>query len=301
VRILALALVALIASGQEREVIPERPISELLASTKAGEMAWGAVLAGRNRLPQYIPQIVELLRHPDVRVRAAALDGLIRLGARVPVTALEPLLSEQFDAVMILAANHLDTIGPFLMKLVSAPRKNDEWMVITSLLAMNPPPGFGALLLRNWQFRLRVEILDDSHIRMPKDNQTGGFCGDDFSPIVSGFPQVGHYYIEDVVGSTPRFPGPHPLSYTINGKCSLGIEPRELELKLLLALSGEPSAPAGVILIATLRDFVGRLRAGLMRNGFLTESDIEASKTAIAARDERPDKAKPLPALDWIF
>jgi hypothetical protein len=83
--------------------------------------------------------------------------------------------------------------------------------------------------------------------------------------------------------------------------CSTLIGPQELELKLLLSLSGEPSGPAGVVPITTLRQFVGRLRTGLMRNGFLNESEIEASRNAITASDKRSDKTVPLPTIDWRF
>jgi hypothetical protein len=88
---LSLFLLAFTALAQTSD-----PSAQVEARLKAGsppDLAWVARLAADNRLPQYTPQIIELLNHPDDRVRTNAWTALVTLQARVPDDILEPPLA----------------------------------------------------------------------------------------------------------------------------------------------------------------------------------------------------------------
>src|SRR5215204_5374749 len=69
--------------------------ARLLESQGNRERAWGAYIAGRNGLDDLAPSLVRTLADPALGygpeekiVRQAALDALIRLGAKVPAEVL---------------------------------------------------------------------------------------------------------------------------------------------------------------------------------------------------------------------
>src|SRR5688572_12636035 len=178
--------------------------ARLLESQANAERAWGAYLAGRNGLKDLEPALVGTLSDPALAdgpeeqiVRQAALDALIRLGAKVPAEHLRALPQNFADEVLILLAlapgENRGALLDSFTAMAGDSGHDAHWLVAGNLLAETKAPGFAALLLRDLKVEADIAVMDWNGTYAFGTNGGGGCgCGGSYkSP--EDFPPVSYY------------------------------------------------------------------------------------------------------------
>jgi hypothetical protein len=171
------ALFAQVSPADSAEV---QTVRELLASTDAARLAWGAQLAARYGQQEFVPDIRRLLSSKHEWAQANALDALIRLKAKVPPEELIPLLPRFTDAVIILAVanGHRD----LLFSMLGALKKDDPlngavWVALHESLQNGEPGNYWSMLLREWTIHVVVFVTDTAQPGLLGAVSGGGFGG----------------------------------------------------------------------------------------------------------------------------
>jgi hypothetical protein len=175
-----LATASLYAQVSPADSSEAQMVRELLASTDASRLAWGAQLAARYGRQEFVPDIRRLLGSNHSWVQANALDALIRLKAKVSAEDLIPLPPWFADAVIILAVanGHRD----LLWSMLSALKKDDPlngavWVALNEMLQDGEPGNYWSILLREWTIHVVVYVTDTGHPGLLGASSGGGFGG----------------------------------------------------------------------------------------------------------------------------
>lgn len=198
--------------------------AQLLESQGNRERAWGAYLAGRNGLNDLTPALIRTLSDPMLGygseeriVRQAALDALIRLGAKVPPDVLRAQgdSNEVFILLASAPAENQDALLEMFAAMGGDGGANAYWLAAGNLLAEMKAHGFAALLLRDLKVEADIAVMDwDGNAGFGSDGGGGCGCGG-FYERPEGFPQVSYY---DLMSEAARdavvvAPGKHPVFY----------------------------------------------------------------------------------------
>ncbi len=136
-------------------------VLDMIRSEDSVKAAWGAYHAGKYRLKQHIPALLELVDREHWRpsdasaiVKKAALDALIGLDAPVPAEMLMARLEEEYmpETLILLAKEKSCDDLLHLMDLL--PKDEQEWWVTAGLLTSMRPPGLARRLLWGIRFEL---------------------------------------------------------------------------------------------------------------------------------------------------
>jgi hypothetical protein len=231
---IALLLLSSAAFGGEEP--PSGDVAAVLArlrSDDAGEVAWGAYVAGRDDMKEAVPLLLDVLRPRPERsgkpwplVHRSALDALIRLEARVPPGLLEPHLHGRSRLLaFLLAAREPRENGALLLSIFDRdvgkrPQFGITALAAGNLLCANRTPGFAARLMSG----IRVSLELTVHDGRPSEDLIGigGGAGGRFSDgrvdQPEDFPPYALYRLVPV----PRRPngpaaladGPRPVHFT---------------------------------------------------------------------------------------
>ncbi len=186
--------------GEPRRVLAAG-IRKSLRNDDGAMRAWAAYIAGRERLVEVAPELVALLGReaneplemPNLAIRAAALDALIRMDFRVPLDQLLPhARGDLAPAVTILVArgHQNDTVA--LTRYFDAMEEEDSWnwLAVGNLLLERRAPGFARRLLSHHQTSVTVQVRDTQGEYRPPSGDVVG-CGCTRRP--EGYPPLVFY------------------------------------------------------------------------------------------------------------
>lgn len=317
-----IAAALLTATALAQPASPENQRREIEArfnSTVPTDLAWGAYLAADYGQADYIPRVIELLKHPDGFVQSVALDSLIRLGAKVQGELLAPF--KAIDSALILLARDLRANGPYLNSLLNSPLDSWKWAALSGILVNEPPPGFVGRLFRQWRPQITLRIREDpfGSVNLPG---VARLCSDGFPSYSRGGPPLFIY----VLGSGRNLvtAGPYPVYYqrsTSYSRCGIVPVSDTLTLEFLRVLSGlspesrpRPAEPRFTWRdgtqyrreVQSLRDqfrtFVIQIRDALIAKGHMRPEEVTNLPVfEITTFDDRVDKSTPLPVIDWTL
>ena len=200
--------------------------ARLISSGVNSERAWGAYLVGLYGLKDQTAALVGVLTdtslgagYEENLVRQAALDALIRLGAKVPAETLRALAPNFSDeAIILLAAAPEENRGALLeifAELDGDGRARASWLAVGNLLAETKAHGFASLLMRGLKVEATVEVVDrEGEGGIGFGGGGGCGCGGEYRPD-EGFPPVSYYALTDdaLRGAVVVAPGKHPVFY----------------------------------------------------------------------------------------
>lgn len=288
------------ADGQEKD-----SVARLLASPLDGDRAWGAYLAANYQQRGFVPQVVQLLKSPDARVRLAALDALIRLQADPDEKALTALLDahlEHLDSVLILVARRIVEHREFLMKLLDRELKDGQSLQVNSLLLRSAHPEYAARLLRDWEIRIRDRFTTDAGLVEMRLAPAYAVCADGASGYWPDFPPLRFYFVETIPQRSLNlfFPAPFALGYRVSdnpSRCEGSVDREEMRLALLLELAMGKLIDHGIISRSLytlagsprsleeyksgIEGFVVRLKAALVDKGLLGRGEAASPRIVV--------------------
>lgn len=202
-------------------------VARLLKSQSVKERSWGAYLAGQHGLKEQVPALLETLADtslgdgwPDSVVRQAALDSLIRLGAKVPADALKTLPPGAADEKLILMSRAPEENAAALLEMFDGELAGEDggdarWLAVGNLLVETRAPGFAAALLRGLKFEADISVLDsETNFGYGYGGGCGG-CGGGAGGWPDDFPPVGFYTLVAGAqrGAVVFAPGKYPVYY----------------------------------------------------------------------------------------
>jgi len=164
-----------------------RGIRRALRTGDGAQRAWAAWVAGRERLVEVAPDVLEMLDRevgefretPNLAVRAAALDALIRMDFRAPLDRLLPHAREELaPAVTILVVRgHRNDTGA-LARYFDAMEGEDSWnwLAVGNLLFERRAPGLARRLLARHRTEVTVQVRDTPGAYLPPGGDVVG-CG----------------------------------------------------------------------------------------------------------------------------
>lgn len=200
--------------------------ARLLESRVNSERAWGAYLAGRNGLNELEPALVRTLSDPALAdgpeervVRQAALDALIRLGAKVPAETLSALPHGFANEALVLLASapseNRDALLEAFAVMAAEGGANAHWLAAGNLLAETKARGFAALLLRDLKVEANIFVVDrEENYGFGSGGGGGCGCGGSYEGP-AGFPPVSYYALTGAAGrdAVVVAPGRRPVFY----------------------------------------------------------------------------------------
>jgi hypothetical protein len=145
-----------------------------LARGSPQQRAWAAYWVARDRLDQLTPNLLDALEsyqasgeagssdwNDDDAALLEVLDTLIQLNADVdPDTAGALYVKFPVPALVLLAHSHEDARGALLGIFESTQWWGmEDWLAVADLLAVNPPAGFAARLLKEISVHATVQVL----------------------------------------------------------------------------------------------------------------------------------------------
>jgi hypothetical protein len=195
-------------------------VAARLESASPVDRAWGAYLAQKNGLKQFIPNLIETLRtlngdeSPDAwLVTSGVIDSLIQLEADVPADVIMSLKPRFTDRKVILLARSPLANKDALLELMRN-TSNIVWRAAGNLLAGVKAPGFAALLLNRLHISVSIYVVD------PGTGGAGGgigcgCAGDGFIAVPKDYPPIGFYGLSEqpVRGYVVLAPGPTTIYY----------------------------------------------------------------------------------------
>jgi hypothetical protein len=195
-------------------------VDDLLASSEARDIAWGAYLSGKLDLTGRAPVLATALAlasedesTESEYVRIALLDALIRLKADVEPELLLKLFKQGYRAeTIILLVYAMPRSQAVLLDLADGWLDGTEWTAACNMLADAKTPGFAALLLRHVHVSVTVTVQDESTLgRGHGIGCGGGIRHGSLYPLVKpeGFPPLFYYSLSRYPhgGSTVIAPG----------------------------------------------------------------------------------------------
>jgi hypothetical protein len=127
-----------VAEHDESAPVLERA-SKLLNSNEAADRAWGAYLAGQNKLTVLQPKLEELLRKSEsyefqldeVLVRRSIVDAAINMGAALP----EEIINNMYinDAIVLFAQSPKNYANAILSRFTNE-KNSARWLALGNLL-----------------------------------------------------------------------------------------------------------------------------------------------------------------------
>lgn len=293
-------------------------VATLLASPEASHLAWGAYLAGQRQEARYVPLIAPLLKHENPDVQLAAADALILLKADVPDELLSAFSWDTLTPSLILAAKSPAEHRRFLLSLLDRNLGDIKWVAVHGLLLRDPPPGYAARLLREWEPEVVVYVWEGPYGSGGRRG-VGGATG---TPVVrdrTGFPPLKVYELS--LGPAGRsetqlVEGPFPVAYRRQSDRTTVYDYIDLPTAkgtILYYLAGmkmptwsgnfpwkgelKYREEAGALL-GQYRTSLNQLRQTLLERGLLTEQESKIEpRRRLVIQDQRLDRKIPLPAL----
>jgi hypothetical protein len=205
---------ALYAQVSPANAVEAGTVRELLASNDPVRLAWGAELAGKYGLREFVPELLPLLYWTDERIEEHALDALIRLKAKVPPEELTPLLPRFTPAVVILAmANGQRDL--LLSMLREDQPHGPTWVALNEELIKIGGREYWTALLREWTIHVSIYVTDPGKSVMFQPGTGGGFAGDSLPQNRPGFPPRAAYSLtmSPRLGDMVLVEAPHPVYY----------------------------------------------------------------------------------------
>jgi len=338
------------ASGQEPRAQLAPPVDELsaieeiraevprlLASSDTRELAWATYLVGKHRLTEQVPALLDLLANPpeggrDKRDLAYmnAINSLIELDAEIPPALLLSAYKRYSDEVLFYLSIAPERREETLLRLLEQTSSDEDWFVITSLLAEIRSPRVSAILLKGVEITLLLTVRDDgrTNICPVKGYATGGAQGNFIIP--EGYPPI--TFFSASIGQDPDAPDWHKATFTrrvalprgsayfSNGgsNSSRGRDSYRLEwLARLLGTTGEGLGldlyPVRVVawqnahlylqdlevIRSGVEESYGQLLKRFLDKDLISHADLASLKPGIKAEicDKRKDRAVKLPSV----
>jgi hypothetical protein len=270
-----------------------------LNSASAPERAWGAYLAQKNDLKQFIPDLIEMLRpladepSPDHWLLPAVLDSLIQMGADVPSDAIMSLTGYTTHKLILLSRNPSNYKDALLDLMRN--NKGKEWLAAGNLLTEVRGPGLASLLLNDLHISVSIAVVDPaSGIGIGSGWGSGG-AGDGFVAVPEQYPPIGFYGLADYPrrGFIVLAPGPKTIYYyrlVVDsgaqsgwGDSGLGFDYNEARCEYLAALL--KTTPADLTLKSSY-DFTEEWkgRAPMIRRFKQIRSQVEAKYESVVSK-----------------
>jgi hypothetical protein len=315
VPLFVLLLCAITAFAQSRD--PSAEVEARLAAGTPPDLAWAARIAADNKLPQYTPQLIEMLHHSDNRVRANSWAALVALQARLPDDILEGPVRAGNDAALILLVLNSPE---FAARLLEENRLNDKaWIVLNSWLF---PKVNAGRMLHEWTMPVTVYVADKGvHVWTQVVNKNMD-CADSFpvGPDPYPPPRVPHIR-QSVAQETQTTSGPHPLNYAFDGlgyclRPVTDISRDQYTLDFLRALANFDEAPPHPVIrytneaqyrtatktaLRNLRAYYNRLHAALIAKGAIPAGDHTIPPLKVTVEDQRTKPLPVLPEIRWLL
>jgi hypothetical protein len=192
-----------------------------LDSISAQNRAWGAYYAAQTKDTTFLPKLEGLAEQweplppaswdsgyygapPKLDGRqtnerdamTAVLDGVILLGGKLPAATLQTLANYfPVQTAVLLARLSHDEIEPTLLHLYHDPTVENPvaQRLVAEMLAVHPPPGFAASLMKGTTVLSVVEVVNPEN-GLHSGQPVGGICGDGGLPDPE-WPVVGQYRV----------------------------------------------------------------------------------------------------------
>jgi hypothetical protein len=194
--------------GQEPDMA--RRVTELLASPKVIDKAWGAFWAGRLHTEPLNDLLIrelaaENLSDGDVSdgeqgaYLLTLFDALIESGVTVPVEVLLPFKDLHRDEVLILLARHPDN-GAALLAMLEEGMSDPQWLTINNLLLQSRSERFLRRTLSDLNITHQFLLADQEGVG--QGGGSGGGAYDGTRQLLKGFPPIGVYQLTE--GENPN-------------------------------------------------------------------------------------------------
>ncbi len=232
------------AAAQDESMPVLERASKLLNSNEAADRAWGAYLAGQNKLKVLQPKLEELLQKTDrfqfeeVLVRRSIVDAAINMGAALP----EEIINKMYinDAIVLWAQSPQNYANAMLSRFANE-TNSARWLAL------------GNLLLEIKERRLPLALIKDMkvipvtvRVHDPEDvgPGQGGSGGPGFISvkIPVGFPPLGIYYFMNApfpIPSAASARGPDDRRHSPNEVVHTFIGPRMVYVRRQMINPGD--------------------------------------------------------------
>jgi hypothetical protein len=351
-RLLWIAICALAPwlPGQEASLVRSSPdtLCSKLASSDPRRVARAAAEVAANVCQEFQPQVLAALKTWSARnsddaalVRLFLLDALLQTDAQVPAELLRPHLQgiTEVPAFVLLARFPAQNQAELLA--VFRARKSDDrymrdllWVAAGNLLSDARTPGFAALLLRDREWTLTIDVVD-------RDRAIGPWCGGGVEfrgggtrlSARAGFPPVPAWSLDSATPSMEVLARARSRADLWDGVCSvschrelittsgtsgpgstnLGDRLPEMWLEGMAGGVGAAKDYFATICYTTDAEFVAhverhrldtladrrRLLLALVAASALTRDEMAAihQPLQLVVRDEREPTASPLPSI----
>ena len=141
-------------------------VRALLYSSEPQDQAWGAWLAGQQRLVDAAVALEQLAeRYVDAAeplgriVQATALDALIELDA-LPAADLLAKIYPTFPIHSLILLSRLGAEADPVLRRILPEARSESWFAIANLLHQRKATGFAILLLQDLQLTARIDLSD---------------------------------------------------------------------------------------------------------------------------------------------
>jgi len=275
-------------------------VAARLESASPVDRAWGAYLAQKNGLKQFIPNLIETLQTlagdespDDGLVTLAVIDSLIQLEADVPADVIMSLKPRFTDHKVILLAPNPLANKDALLELMRN-NSNEIWRAAGNLLAEAKAPGLAALLLNRLHISISVVVVDPG-TGGGRGWSGGGGCGDGLIAVPSEYPPIGFYGLSEHPsrGNIVLAPGPKTIYYyrvVVNsgaqtgwGNCSTVLDYDQAVIEYLAMLLGTVPDQVG---LKSSESFSEEWRGGaaLTRRLRQIRADVTAKYHSVVSR-----------------
>jgi hypothetical protein len=209
-----------LAHGQHAaRLLPARiDVAPLLQSFDPQRQAWGAWIAGRDRIEQAQPMLEQLVAatidgDPYAPPVDFALDALIELDAELP-TDLLARIAERRPIEGLILLSHLDDGAADTVLLAMLDRERGYgWFAAANQLFFRRPAGYVAHLLAGLRIQVRLTISDDGGAM--SGSGAGGSIGCGTYQSMPGMPPWPSYHLTTSAAPGYRVlaTGPTPIYY----------------------------------------------------------------------------------------
>jgi hypothetical protein len=194
--------------------------SQLLNSNEAADRAWGAYLAGQNKLTVLQSKLEELLRKSEsyefqldeVLVRRCIVDAAINMGAALP----EEIINNRYtnDAIVLFAQSPKNYANAILSRFTKE-TNTARWLALGNLLLEIKERRFPLVLIKEMKVVPVTVYVHDPDYVGPGEGGRGG-PGFNSVRIPEGFPPLGIYNFTNaaVPGAVHAFAGPRTVYVT---------------------------------------------------------------------------------------
>ena len=173
---------------------------DLLRSSEASDVAWGAFRAAEYRLTDLLPDVVARLEaspessgDESYALRSALVDSAVQLSAAVPAPVLRTYWKDFPVQSAILFAKTTGPRDDVLLDLLSS-STDLRWFALANLLVQSRPDGFIQKVLAPLHLQLDVTVSEEG--RAGSGGSGGGGVGDGVGQSPPGFPPRATYRFE---------------------------------------------------------------------------------------------------------